>query len=810
MGNISDLIDGIIARRKEDSIILLNGKKEIVEAVGQILEDFRKFQASLKSKNCPSELLNLLNKSSELQKLRDLDVTKVQVVNDGREKEIDFDKAAKDYKKEFERLQGRLGRREIQLTLMGKAGQGKSTIIQAITNLGDKVIPSSSGSDCTGAVSVVRSWDGDKDKHTFKMTIDFYSEGEFVEAVKAKLTDMFGEEAPCVSSLRDIQTLEEGRFKNTAKQKIFYRDYVKQYEKYQACIGKQQTTFYKENEVAEYVSKYTIIPEDQPIPACYQQYQRDEDSPQQLLFAKYVTVKKAEIYTYFPDEDTRKLVVVDTVGLGNGATARQDEGQLYDSILPNDTDVAIFNTKTPEGRVSQDPEDETNYVIGHLLPIKTPDISKWISVFVNYKGGQQCFQSDIEAKNHSNGAERLATSLQSKLDAEFCEVGESMLVRAVDAKDKEAVRSFVHDLLERALANLSKIDDAVAKKFSLIGYDLYAVLRTLANMFDAVREEIWELDTNAKTEFDHNYGNLKLRYELEKYASDLKKESSEMSSTIGGDLQKVFDVAVKKCTPRLDDILKHLKGPYSNGRADSTFYYFLDKAHADLLRLLKNANASSIKRLEAVIKENVAGIFKESGRLGRIQLATVADDASAFQWLQRFHKQILEDCPTLYNTFGAFINFEMRAEGHSYSQCVRAIEQELGGAKYQGDNNQGYADKAADIQRDIYNLLKNIEGDLKELFKGDGLSNISSPGLDLDYISTLGWDAVHTLYIECVGGEGEEELRNKIYWEYRNAIWQQETGNAKSNKDLVNTFCALRDKIAGALDESMYTIRNQK
>ena len=56
--------------------------------------------------------------------------------------------------------------------------KGKSKFLQSVSNLGDDVIPTSSSTDCTGAISIIENYDG-----PFQMEVEYYTIGEFLDSV---------------------------------------------------------------------------------------------------------------------------------------------------------------------------------------------------------------------------------------------------------------------------------------------------------------------------------------------------------------------------------------------------------------------------------------------------------------------------------------------------------------------------------------------------------------------------------------------------------------------------------------------------
>ncbi len=61
---------------------------------------------------------------------------------------------------ELDLLRKRFSRESVQIAMIGRERQGKSTLIQSITNLGNDVIPAFDVSSCTGAVSIIHNYEG--------------------------------------------------------------------------------------------------------------------------------------------------------------------------------------------------------------------------------------------------------------------------------------------------------------------------------------------------------------------------------------------------------------------------------------------------------------------------------------------------------------------------------------------------------------------------------------------------------------------------------------------------------------------------
>ena len=86
---------------------------------------------------------------------------------------------------ECERLEKRFNRETLNISVVGRARQGKSRLLQALSGLPNEVIPASDGGDCTGAKSVIANAPG----HT-RARVTFYNDTEMVSQIQKYLDEL--------------------------------------------------------------------------------------------------------------------------------------------------------------------------------------------------------------------------------------------------------------------------------------------------------------------------------------------------------------------------------------------------------------------------------------------------------------------------------------------------------------------------------------------------------------------------------------------------------------------------------------------
>ena len=245
--------------------------------------------------------------------------------------------------KKLDILEKRFSRDTVRIAMIGFERQGKSTFLQAISGLhSEKVIPAYSGTSCTGAVSVIHNIEG-----PFRVEIEPYSREQFLSIVRQKLNKFFPNRIFAISNPMDLQTIDLSGFTSSdlTLQTEFHKfkeAYCNHVEDYYNLLGRDVFSLTDENEVAKHVAQYERfdeIPEDgydeikEPdVPGGKIKYQKN--------YYKYVAVKHVDIYTQFDSIDTRKIDLVDTVGLGDAANADKIEKEMF-RVLKEDCDAAV-------------------------------------------------------------------------------------------------------------------------------------------------------------------------------------------------------------------------------------------------------------------------------------------------------------------------------------------------------------------------------------------------------------------------------------------------------------------------------------
>lgn len=268
------------------------------------------------------------------------------------------------YKKTDEILEGlekRFSREQIHISFVGRAGQGKSLVMQNISGLSGNVIPSADGADCTGAKSIITNQPG---QTTVSAEITFYTKTEYLGIINKYLREVFGTDVPELDSVNDISglcvtDLRQKLDSSSAKKQSLYFQLEKYIEHSADVLPLLGTTKnVSEEEIEHYVAQYS-------------------STNKEHKYYIYLGVKVANILCNFPYADCGKIVLVDTIGLG--ATALDLKKQMLETV-GNDSDVIILMTR-PDGQrphIEQDDIDIVNDIANMVTAEYTRRMLFWI------------------------------------------------------------------------------------------------------------------------------------------------------------------------------------------------------------------------------------------------------------------------------------------------------------------------------------------------------------------------------------------------------------------------------------------------
>lgn len=361
-------------------------------------------------------------------------------------------------------LQRRFDRDEVHISFVGRAGQGKSLVLQRISGLRGDIIPSAEGGDCTGAKSVISNNPGGETK----AEITFYTEQEFVGIVNKYLEEIFKTKELNVYSVGDICRLKNRELKVdfTQVREQSYLTHLKKYidhaEELRGQLGKRITV--SESEIEPYVAQY-----------------KSDDTT--VKYYNYLAVKEARIMASFPYAQCGKIVLEDTIGTG-ATSLGVDDAMLH--TVKQDSDVIVYMMRPEPLRPRLTKEDYD--MISEIKDAVTPEYARRMLFWLVNR---------VETGKAQNAAQ--VPEIMSQLYAAELPVAQYLNVNCW--KQEEVESEFLRPVLTHMSEHLEEIDALLLRRANEQIAGLEAAYKSMYNKLEktkvmALGENIYHFDEN--------------------------------------------------------------------------------------------------------------------------------------------------------------------------------------------------------------------------------------------------------------------------------------------------------------------------
>lgn len=792
-GSISAEIEIITSFRKQHLPLILE-KEQLADDLNKALTSFAEWQEDVKHKQLDAELNNLMQQVPELNEITTYDLTELS-------------EALSDYQKQIRLLRKRFERKTVQISLVGKARHGKSCILQALTGLDDDTIPTSSETDCTGAVSIIYNWDK---KQQFEMDVEYYTPEEFVAAVNTKLTSFFGKDHPYrIHSLEQIASLPRSAFSSSLpEQDGFYNDYVSRFNQYKDCFSAAARRHFDSTEnVVEYVAKYKVFDRKDDIPDSYrdkgylierrqQNVKGTAITDYKVHFANFVTIKKAVMRTNYPNADTAKIVAVDTIGLGNALTSETDRENMF-KVLREDTDIAIFTYKVIPGSESVLPEfitESLDDIFGELKGMR-PEL--WFTCLLNEYGSDAPEFNGNPSKyaSYKNVVNQIyETVARTAFGKEDQDKQLLKICKTINALDQNEVNSqFILPVLNQITQKLREIDSAIANEANTAGERLCKKIHALCENLANIKSKVAELNPQRCIQFKTNFNNLQLRNQLEQLRDKLRLEREKGNPIITNDLKAQLEI-IDKSIPTQEEMTDTLNGIAVFVPVTGVATIILN-VYAKILKDLKAVSSKSISTIQLDVQNKVANVLFEYGRWNRLSLVNVAEDAQPIERLKAFSEQKFALYPNLQQALQSILDFKMNIEGLLYSACILQCEalKDFPEVDPQMLRSEVVTATNEFLQIKVPTIRKQLEYDfgIRKDVLGPKKSNLL-----LKMPNLLVWCVVDTFYQELASEECIYELES-FYMDYQDTIWSELVKTQTGIADVVTKYMQNLQNITG-------------
>lgn len=490
-------------------------------------------------------------------------------------------------------LKNRFNRDSINIGVIGRAGQGKSRLLQSLTGLSSNEIPTGDRGHCTGVRSTILH---QPEIETYG-EISFHTEHSFLEEIIApyyqdlslgevpfSLDEFARYPLPSRPSNLVNTAVAEGKYEYLQR----YRDYLPQYRH---LLGKSTPIKIDKAQIREYVAQDNLAGE--------------------RVYHNYLAVKEAKIYCSFPHADVGQIALIDMPGLGD--TGVGDEKRLIET-LAQDVDIVLM-VRLPRpprdywGDVDLQLYDTASQALT-ILPFK-----QWSFLVLNQTqinspiGNNSIYCQDLESDREKKGLYfadciKVNCADASAVNQELLEPVLNYLVNGISELDTQYIsscREQVFYLQQQVAAQLQQAS---------IVFQGFAQNHNYFPLFSDLFEDLW----------------LEITSGLEGLLQELRAERDLENLAF----KQQVEAAVTACRedngiPTESEIekLRHSKGGYPNA-----YYQYLNEVRAHLSQhflLLDDVLKGEINK----VKTQVAKILIEQGRLGNLTVARDAELISA-------------------------------------------------------------------------------------------------------------------------------------------------------------------------------------
>ncbi len=537
---------------------------------------------------------------------------------------------------ELDLLEHRFGRDSINISVIGRARQGKSRLLQSISGLADEVIPASNGGDCTGAKSVICNKPGQK-----KACADviFYTEFELLEQVQRYLKELnipasIGSVAQIPSLSSYIEEFKTNLSSKTGREQSLFghlRKYIEHFSDYAALLGKEIQT--DEGHIRDYVAQYDM---------------------QMRPTYRFLGVKEVRIYKEFNYADAGKIVLVDTIGLGDTSLGIREKML---ATLRNDSDAAILvRLPSANGDSIRVEDDELYDFICTAMGMTM--LSKWLFFALNIGQGLQNF----------NSGEAMEKALKDR-QLNFADIKKADCSDSNDVQDK-----LLLPILQYLVSNLAIVDEGLLADANKLLESAYMKYYQLCSKATTVLNGGLKAALNSGGLFDELFDD-KLGLKSKLNALNQKyKDSDRDSEEIRTEVLRIVRSLGRKC-PTIDDIKIKLSEGGPESHVDTAYNFYADNLRAEMRDALDQVNNTVITRLQDGVKAEIVEVLRqdEGGRLGRIMLMGETP-ATPIEWLNALIEQKTKDFPLVHEALKDIIDYRLNIEGLLEYKANLALE----------------------------------------------------------------------------------------------------------------------------------------
>lgn len=745
--NIPKQIDEIVLHRQE-KLPQIQQMIERLENVNNVIQKLEKVCQDASSEK-PQIYESLFNQCPEIAE-------NLRLVN------------TKSFRQKYEKVQetlnqlyNRFSRKQIHISFVGRAGQGKSLVMQKISGLSGDIIPSSNGSDCTGTKSIITN----QDTTGVHAEIIFYSKNEYKDIVNKYIQEIFRNSTYEINSVEEISVLKQCNLEtkvesNAQKQSLFLQlnKYIEHSDVVLPLLGTTQTI--PAEEIESYVAQYSHLDKSHK-------------------YYKYLGVKVANIKCQFPFSQCGKIVLVDTIGLGDTAL---DIREKMLSTVSEDSDAIVMMTRPDPQRPSivQYDIDIVNDIGAKMSSEYTNKMLFWIINQV----------SEGEGKN-IDGISEFLSRLKRMRDFPVADY------LVVDCNDKNAVeRKLLVPILEKLPNNLPQMDEMLLKQAEKQLLDLHMeyheiALKTTKAFNASINQDTKrEFDLIIDATYEKMTNNIREAYVNEPYGKLRTQNCKEFENTAK---EKMRNILLN--IPTKQKILEYLNDGSINQH--NAYERLTDEMRLSIIDDFLELN-TTLEKLVTQMKQYIVNILANENS-GRLKYIIVSSPDNAEDWLKEFIEitKNYSKCKLITDALEKLSDFNMNMESFLIYRVRAQLDEIDLSLQTQGPVLQGSLAEKNILADDIHFWLVHYLEIVYQKIQTELATLYSYPN------STL-WAVIKDFYDRIVYSKNAKTAWRYIYEDSISQIWKDEYKKYQLQKGITGDWNTLAEEIHKYDNKNLY------
>lgn len=650
--------------------------------------------------------------------------------------------------KKYQEIISRFSKDEINIAVVGNARQGKSRFLQSISSLNDNIIPAFASDDCTGASSVIRNVPG---QEGVKAEITFMTETEMIQCIQKYLDRIYGEDKKKITSFREIGNLPLDSLENEMPEgspNVTYfehlKKYVKHFKEWSVLVNEGKKVITEPKEIQQYVAQHN---------------DKEEEEIGREDYYNYLAVKDVVISCQFQNPETGKIVIRDTIGLGDTSLGIEDKML---NAIGNHSDAAIIVSR-PEASTGKFSDSDNKMYQKLYDEFEKKNMDKWLFWMIN--------RTSVSSTYGDNNGR--CEAFKKKVDEKKWKIADCFIA---DVSDVEMINDIFKDkVLTTLVDNIDDIDDGILVQLNDSTKELYGELRKIQQSIASIlMNEVSRMD---KSEFIasrwkdvYERGFMKLAKE---FRNELESLVDEECTEFRNKIEEILAKAPQEIVPTVKELQEDLDAG-GNNRPFEVYAHYMDKVRNDFTEQFLGIDNFIFNEKTIDFKAKLVNIFAEdvkNGGGGLKYILPKPEKEKSDEWLREIAQKIFnKDSYVQFKTaFLTVADFQFSVRGFLMHR-IRARLDKLNAMSYQ-TNEQNNKDIADEIRRIIENKLKKVSEEIIATMNQDGF--YKDPNKILYAAMAEFYDRTNYSYTEKTF-EDAEDVWKRIYTEHCHEVWEDE------------------------------------